>query len=63
MFSLPQKCKPDVLYMDEDARILESLLRMAWGLPIIPPTSYDALDQLLFAAEKYDMPTHCPLYA
>src|SRR5882762_3460714 len=59
MFSLPQKCSPitpDVLYMDEDAHILECLLRMACGLPIIPPTSYDAVDQLLFAAEKYDMP-------
>jgi hypothetical protein len=59
MFSLPQKCAPvtlDVIYMDEDATILESLLRMACGLPIIPPTSYDAVDPLLFAAEKYEMP-------
>ena len=59
MFSLPQKgapATPDVLYMDEDALTLESLLRLACGLPILPPTSYDALDPLLFAAEKYEMP-------
>jgi hypothetical protein len=59
MFSLPQKCEPvtpDVIYMDEDAHTLESLLRMACGLPILPLTSYDAVDALLYAAEKYDMP-------
>lgn len=42
--------------MDEDAFTLESLLRMACGLPILPITSYDAVDALLYAAEKYDMP-------
>lgn len=59
MFSLPQKCAPttaDVIYMDEDPAILESLLRMACGLPIIPPTNYDTVDALLYGAEKYDMP-------
>ena len=59
LFSLPQKCppvEPDVIYMEEGAAILESLLSMACGLPIIPPTNYDAVDSLLFAAEKYDMP-------
>jgi hypothetical protein len=59
MFSLPQKCPPatpDVIYMDEDASVLENLLRMVCGLPIVPPTTYDAVDPLLFAAEKYDMP-------
>jgi len=59
LFSLPQKCSsavPDVIYMDESAAILENLLCMACGLPIMPPTSYDAVDPLLFAAEKYDMP-------
>jgi hypothetical protein len=59
MFSLPQKCEPvtpDVIYMDEDAHILESLLRMACGLPITSPTTYDEVDVLLYTAEKYDMP-------
>jgi hypothetical protein len=59
MFSLPQKSgsiTTDIIYMDEDAPILECLLRMACGLPILPPTNYDAVDLLLFAAEKYDMP-------
>lgn len=59
MFSLPQKCEPataDVIYVDEDAHTLESLLRMAGGLSIITPTDYDEVDVLLYAAEKYDMP-------
>jgi len=59
MFSLPQKCEPatpDVIYMDEDAHTLESLLRMASGMPILPLANFDEVDALLYAAEKYDMP-------
>ncbi|KAH7903942.1 hypothetical protein BJ138DRAFT_1167363 [Hygrophoropsis aurantiaca] len=46
----------EVIHLDEDAHTLESLLRMICGLPVHAPTSYDAIDALLFAAEKYDMP-------
>lgn len=59
MFSLPQKCEPspkDVIYVDEDTHTLELLLRMVCGLPILGLDSYDAVDSLLYAAEKYDMP-------
>jgi hypothetical protein len=61
MFSLPQSTmtsKPeiDVIYVDEDEHTLESLLRMVCGLPILDVESYDEVDSLLFAAEKYDMP-------
>lgn len=60
MFSLPQKktepASNDVLYMDEDASTLEILLRMACGLPIIRIESFDVVDAVLYAAEKYDMP-------
>ncbi|KAF8893938.1 hypothetical protein BD779DRAFT_1467525 [Infundibulicybe gibba] len=59
MYSLPQKplaLVEDVFYMDEDADVLESLLRMICGLSILPIDSYDMIDSLLDAAEKYDMP-------
>lgn len=60
MFSLPQKQEPHetrhVIYMDEDASTLESLLRMVSGFPILPLTDYDSVDALLYAADKYDMP-------
>ncbi|KZP08450.1 hypothetical protein FIBSPDRAFT_1052417 [Athelia psychrophila] len=59
MFSLPQKSTPmtsDILYMDEDSAILEGILRMSCGLPVVLPTTYDMVDALLYAAEKYDMP-------
>jgi BTB/POZ domain len=61
MFSLPQKSdsvKPDVIHInvDEDAHTLECLLRMVCGLPILMVESYDTIDSLLYAAEKYDMP-------
>ncbi|KAH7905182.1 hypothetical protein BJ138DRAFT_1118697, partial [Hygrophoropsis aurantiaca] len=46
----------EVIHLDEDAHTLESLLRMICGLPVHAPTSYDPIDALLFAAEKYDMP-------
>ncbi|EIW82549.1 hypothetical protein CONPUDRAFT_53299 [Coniophora puteana RWD-64-598 SS2] len=47
---------PDTIALDEDAPTLEALLRMVCGQPITPPQTHDALDALLFAAEKYDMP-------
>lgn len=59
MFSLPQasECSiPDVHFVDEDAHTLESILRMACGLPILRLDSFDVVDTLLFAIEKYDMP-------
>src|SRR5262245_31508299 len=58
MFTLPQKHTPTfptILYLDEDAHTLEALFRMMCGLPILPLNSYDTVDSLLFAAEKYDM--------
>ncbi|OBZ68161.1 Palmitoyl-protein thioesterase 1 [Grifola frondosa] len=59
MFSLPQKSSastPDVIYVDEDAATLEDLLRMICGLTIPRLDSYDVIEPLLHAAEKYDMP-------
>jgi hypothetical protein len=59
MFSLPQQGTPSppiMIHLDEDVQILESLLRMVCGLPIIRPDSYDTVDALLYATEKYDMP-------
>jgi hypothetical protein len=68
MFSLPQNPNPvkseldmadrEVMQfnVDEDAHVLESLLRMICGLPIPAIDSYDTIEALLFAAEKYDMP-------
>lgn len=57
MFSLPQKAdeKPDTIYLDEEASLLEALLRCICGLPIPRLDSYDIIEPLLFAAEKYDM--------
>lgn len=61
MFSLPQKPQaPDdptvTVYLDEDAATLEALLRCVCGLAIPRLDSYDIIESLLFAAEKYDMP-------
>ncbi|KAF7975064.1 hypothetical protein HWV62_16132 [Athelia sp. TMB] len=59
MFSLPQNCAPvtsDIIYMDEESSVLEAILRMVCGLPVVLPTTYDMVDALLYAAEKYDMP-------
>ncbi|THH28623.1 hypothetical protein EUX98_g5567 [Antrodiella citrinella] len=46
----------NVIYVDEDAATLESLLRLISGLPIPKLDSYDAVEPILYAAEKYDMP-------
>ncbi len=59
MFSLPQKSEseqPVVIYVDEDSAVLEALLRCVCGLTIPRMDSYDLLEPLLYAAEKYDMP-------
>jgi hypothetical protein len=61
MYSLPQQeatsnANVDVIYVDEDASTLESILRMICGLPVLPIDSYDKVEALLYAAEKYDMP-------
>jgi len=60
MFTLPQKPPgPDPLdpiYVGEDASVLEGLLRMICGLPIPKLDTYEAIEPILDAAEKYDMP-------
>ncbi|KAL1710508.1 hypothetical protein EV121DRAFT_251857, partial [Schizophyllum commune] len=44
------------LYLDEDEKTLDALLRMVCGLPLLPIDTHDLADGLLYAAEKYDMP-------
>ncbi|KAI0684797.1 hypothetical protein BC835DRAFT_1292096 [Cytidiella melzeri] len=63
MFSLPQKeqetpgSHPQVtVYLDEDSVVLENLFRCVCGLTIPQLDSYDVIEPLLYAAEKYDMP-------
>lgn len=61
MFTLPQRSDSPassdvVIYADEDATTLEGLLRMISGLPIPRLDSYDIIEPILHAAEKYDMP-------
>ncbi|KAH8093895.1 hypothetical protein BXZ70DRAFT_369918 [Cristinia sonorae] len=46
----------NIIYVDEDSTTLESLLRLISGLPIPKLDSYDTIEPLLYAAEKYDMP-------
>ena len=59
MFSLPQHSSggPSVaLYVDEDASTLEALLRMVCGLTIPRLDTFEVIEPVLYAAEKYDMP-------
>ena len=68
MYTLPQRpsdarpelkaedATPDVIYVDEDSQTLEGLLRMVCGLSIPKLDSYDFIEPILHAAEKYDMP-------
>jgi hypothetical protein len=59
MFSLPQRSPPtanDIIYLDEEAATLEALLRMVCGQPVLRLESIDAVENILCAAEKYDMP-------
>ncbi|PCH43917.1 hypothetical protein WOLCODRAFT_104404 [Wolfiporia cocos MD-104 SS10] len=60
MFSLPSPRPPiaDNLYLSEPTDVLASLLTLISGLqiPIHALSSFDTLEPLLDAAEKYDMP-------
>lgn len=61
MYTLPQNASltedqpAEVIYVDEDSQTLEGLLRMACGLSIPRLDSYDTIEPILYAAEKYDM--------
>jgi len=46
----------EVIGLAEDARTLESLLRMICGLEIPALDTWDAVEPVLYAAEKYEMP-------
>ncbi|KAI6032760.1 hypothetical protein F5J12DRAFT_796243 [Pisolithus orientalis] len=52
----PTASTAETIHLDEDAETLEIVLRMISGLPITPFTSYDTVDAVLYASEKYDMP-------
>lgn len=52
----PSISDPETIHLDEDSSTLELLFRMISGLPIEPLMSFDTIDTLLFASEKYDMP-------
>ncbi|KAF8256611.1 hypothetical protein EI94DRAFT_1764680 [Lactarius quietus] len=54
--SLTPPAESEVIALDEDARTLEPLLRMACGLEISTLDTWDAVEPVLYAAEKYDMP-------
>ncbi|KAF9038410.1 hypothetical protein BDP27DRAFT_1347783 [Rhodocollybia butyracea] len=59
MFMLPQNTQLDnngILYLEEDEVTLENLFRMISGLSVPPIDSYDLVDPLLDAIEKYDTP-------
>jgi len=65
MFKLPQpstslnppvRSSPDTITLSEDSTTLENLLRMVCGLVIPTLSSWDAVEPILYAAEKYDMP-------
>ncbi|RDX50113.1 hypothetical protein OH76DRAFT_1402981 [Lentinus brumalis] len=61
MYSLPQRSSsPDqpleTLFVDEDSTSLEGLLKIVCGLVIPRLDSYDVIEPILHAAEKYDMP-------
>jgi hypothetical protein len=67
MFTLPQgtpvssssrRSPPEpseTIYLDEDSSTLETLLRMACGLEIPPLGTWDEVEPVLYAAEKYEM--------
>jgi hypothetical protein len=46
----------EIISLDEDARTLEPLLRMICGLEISTLDTWDAVEPVLYAAEKYEMP-------
>lgn len=45
-----------MIYLDEDAEVLEPLLQMVCGLEVPPMTDCDLIEKILFVAEKYEMP-------
>jgi BTB/POZ domain len=45
----------EIISLDEDSSTLEPLLRMACGLEIPTLDTWDAVEPVLYAAEKYDM--------
>jgi len=45
-----------VIYLDEDAEVLEPLLQMVCGLEVPSMTDCDLIEKILFVAEKYEMP-------
>lgn len=46
----------DTIYLTEHSSVLEALLRITCGLPPTLPTTYEGLDNVLYASEKYDTP-------
>lgn len=59
MMTLPQgdnQQDEDIIVLDEKSQILGTLLRMIAGLEFPMPKSFDDLEDLLTAADKYDMP-------
>lgn len=57
MFTLPQSTQHNgVLYLDEDATTLENLFLLISGLPVPIIDSYDLVEPLLDAIEKYETP-------
>ncbi|KDQ49166.1 hypothetical protein JAAARDRAFT_43071 [Jaapia argillacea MUCL 33604] len=61
MFSLPQhpsspSSSETKIILDETTETLTSLLLLISGLPLPPLTSYDVIEPIVYAAEKYDMP-------
>lgn len=46
----------EIITLDEDSSTLEALFRMICGLEIPALDAWDAVEPVLFAAEKYDMP-------
>lgn len=46
----------EIIGLDEDASTLEALFRMICGLEIPTLDTWDAVEPVLYAAEKYDMP-------
>lgn len=57
LFTLPcsSKSYSDIIYMNDEAIVLEHLLRMVGGLPLLPITG-DVVELVLHAGEAYEMP-------
>jgi BTB/POZ domain len=47
--------EPEIISLDEESSTLEPLLRMACGLEIPTLDTWDVVEPVLYAAEKYDM--------